>query len=254
MFTSKWSPVRRAIVAWSAAGFAVVVPTTARAQEPVPPRVRISLDVAAQVSTSTVMQTVTFEQYSEQGSLTATYEVPQRPVFGGGLIVRLWRQLGVGVTAEHMSDSGSAQVTASLPNPFEFNQPRTLSGSAPVGRSETAVHLNAAFWAYQSPRIDVLIEGGPSVIHVDQDFVSDIDYSDVPPYTSVTYEGATVVREHQTVVGGNVAGDLTWRLTRHFGVGAVLRFSRAHALFSDSGAPALVVGGFHAGGGLRVSF
>jgi hypothetical protein len=226
---------------------------TARAQEPAA-RVTFSFDASAQISTSTVMQTVTFEQYSEQGLLTANYQVPRRPVLGGGFRLRVWRQFGFGVAADHMSDSGSAQVTALLPDPFAFNQPRTLSGSAPVGRTETAIHVNAVFWPYRSSRLDVAIEGGPSFMHVDQDFVSDVSYSQEPPYTTVTFEGATVVHEHQNVVGGNVGGDVTWRLARHFGVGAIVRFSHAHALFSDSGAPALAVGGLRLGGGLRVSF
>jgi hypothetical protein len=226
----------------------------ARAQQPPASRVVASLDVLAQLTTSTVEQTVTFEQFSEDGRLTTSDVVPRRPVIGGGLAVRLWKDVGFAVTAEHMSATGSTEVTALLPDPFTFNQPHTLTGLAGVGRTETAVHVDAAFWPYRSGRWEVLVAGGPSWIRVHQDFVADVSYAQPPPYTAVTYEGATIVGERRTVLGGNLAGDLTWRLSRHIGAGAVVRFSRAHALFADTGAPALVVGGLHAGVGLRVSF
>jgi hypothetical protein len=237
-----------------AGGLLVTACASAVAQEPPATRVVAFLDLSAQITTSTVQQSVTFEQYSEQGSLNTSYTVPRRPVFGGGLAVRVWRQFGVAIGADHMSDSGSAQVTALLPDPFTFNNPHMLSGSAPVSRIETAVYLNAAFWPYRSPALDVRIEGGASLVRVDQDFVSDVNYSQPPPYTTVTYEGATVVREHQNVTGGNIAGDVTWRFAHHVGVGGILRYSHAHALFSDSGAPALVAGGLRVGAGIRVNF
>ncbi len=243
--------VRQLVVA---GGLLITASTSAHAQEPTAARVVASVDLSAQLTTAMVQQTVTFEQYSEQASLNTSYTVARRPVFGGELAVRVWRQIGVAIAADHMSDSGSAQVTALLPDPFTFNQPHTLSGSAPVTRMETALYLNATFWPYRSPTLDVRIEGGPALIRVDQDFISDVSYSQPPPYATVTYEGATVVREHQNVTGGNVAGDVTWRLTHHIGVGGVVRFSRAHALFADTGAPALIAGGLRAGAGIRVTF
>jgi len=247
-------PIRSMSGPCAAAAILVFVASTAGAQDPPASRTVASLDALARITTSTVAQTVTFEHFSEQATLTTNDVVHRRPVLSGGVAVRVWREVGVAVSADHISESGATRVAASLPDPFTFNQPHTLTGSAETGRSETAVHLDAAFWPYRSPRFDVLVEGGPSWIRVHQDFVSDVSYSQPPPYTTVTYEVAAIAGERRTVPGGNVAGDLTWRLTPRIGAGASVRYSRAHALFPDSGAPELIVGGLHAGVGLRVAF
>lgn len=236
------------------AGLTAAVSTSASAQGTVPDK-RVAIDLVGgyQTSVSTFSQTVTFEAYSETGSLTATYSTSGRPVADPGVVVRVWRNLGFGVAASWLSDSGSAEVVAQVPNPLVVGQPREVSGAADVQHKETTLHLQATYWAQLSPRIELTVSGGPSIFWVDQDFVSDVTYTQTYPYTTATYQGAATVRQSETVTGGNIGGEVGWRLTDHLSLAGLIRYSHATATFAGTGAQAVPVGGLHVGGGIRIS-
>jgi hypothetical protein len=227
---------------------------TALAQGQPDSRVAISILAAYQTNEPRMSQTVAFEQYSEQGSLTSVYTVGRRPVADLGVTVRLWRKLAVGFSATHFQDSGTARVNALVPNPFIFGQPRQLNGTASVSHTETGVNFQAAYWMQRGARLEIVVSGGPSVFRIGQDFVSDVAYEDVFPYDTVSYQGASVVRQHKSATGGNVGTEIGWRIARHLGIAGTARYSRASAAFPGTSASAIVVGGFHVGGGVRLLF
>jgi hypothetical protein len=150
---------------------------TAIAQGTPDSRATLDLGGGCQTTVTGFSQTVTFEQYSESGSLTSTYTVGRRPVVDAGLIVRVWRTVGVGLSGSYFHDSGSAQVNALVPQPFVFGQPRQVNGLAGASHTEIGVHFQAAYWVQPSPRLEFIVSGGPSVFRIDQDFVSDVTYS-----------------------------------------------------------------------------
>ncbi len=228
--------------------------TPALAQSPPTDRVAVSLTGGYLLTERTFSQSVTFEEYSEEGSLTTAYTVTRHPTADAGVTVRLWRHFGLGLAGSYLHESGSAQVTALLPHPFQFGQPRQISGPAGAAHNELAVHFQAAYWAQLGPRLAVIVSGGPSVFTVDQDFVADVAFSATEPYDTATYDGATVLRQRQTATGGNIGGDVGWRLTRHLAVAGALRYARATATFPESGAGPVSVGGVHAGAGLQLLF
>ena len=117
------------------------------------------------------------------------------------------------------------------------------------------MHVQAAYWAQLTPRLDLIVSGGPSFFRVEQDFVSDVAYTETAPYDTATFQGATVERQQQSVTGGNIGGEVGWRLARHFGLAGAVRYSRARP--PTSPAPARrrsPVGGLHLGGGVRLLF
>jgi hypothetical protein len=229
--------------------------TTALAQG-TPPDSRVALDLTAgyQTIATSFSQTVTFEQYSESGSLTSTYTVGRRPVVDAGLIVRVWRSVGVGISGSYFHDSGSAQVNALVPNPLVFGQPRQVNGPAGAAHTEAGVHFQAAYWVQPSQRLEIVVSGGPSVFRVDQDFVSDVTYTQAYPYDVATFQGASVIRQRKTETGVNIGGEVGWRVARHLGLAAAMRFSRATAEFPGTSAQSMVIGGLHVGAGIRLPF
>jgi hypothetical protein len=249
----RWRPAPVLPSAFASLLLTVATSTTALAQSTPDSRVDISIVGGYQTSQPRMSQTQTFELYSEQGSLTTTYTARRQPVAEAGVTVRVWRKLTVGIAATHFHDSGSAQVNASLPNPLAFSQPRELTGTAAVSHTETGMNVFAGYWIQRS-RLDIIVSGGPSVFRVDQDFVSDVVYTEVYPYDTVGYEGASEVRQRKSTAGGNIGGEVGWRLVRHFGIAAAVRYSRATATFTGTSAPAIVVGGLHVGGGVRLLF
>jgi hypothetical protein len=235
-------------------GLADGMNTTAMAQGTPDSRVALDVGAAFQAKATSVTQTIAFEQYSEPGSLTSTYSASKGPIVDAGVTVRVWRHFGAGVSVDYFHDSGSAQVSAMVPNPFEFGQLRQVSGTPGVSHTEVDTHVQAAYWAQLSPRVDILVSGGPSVFRVDQDFVSDLAYTQAAPYNAATYQGASTVRERQTAVGGNVGGEIGWRVANHLNLTGSMRYSRATADFPDTSAQPLVLGGLRVGGGICLHF
>lgn len=228
--------------------------TTAQAQGTPESRVAASIIGGYRLTAPTFSQSVTFEQYSEPGTLTTTYTQERRPIIEFGATVRVWRNIGVGVSGSHSEDSGTAQVHALVPHPFVFNQPREVNGPADVTSIESVVHVQVAYWTQLTPRLDLIVSGGPSFFRVEQDFVNDVAYTETAPYDTATFQSATVERQQQSVTGGNIGGEVGWRLARHLGLEGAVRYSHAHADFPGTSATPVPVGGFHLGGGVRFLF
>jgi len=245
--------MRRAVVfvlvaAWTA------VATPALAQSVSSARVAATVTAGFEGPFTSFTQSVTFEQFSEAGSLTSVYAAAWSPSIDAGATVRVWRGLGVGVAGAFFRDHGSADVTAMVPNPLATGEPRRINGPAGLTHAETTVHLEAAYWIPVNRRVMIILVGGPSIFHATQDFVSDVTYTQEFPYTTATYQSATVVREKKTASGYNVGGEAGWLLWRNLSLVGALRFSHASASFTDVLADPVALGGLHAGGGVRVVF
>jgi hypothetical protein len=234
-----------AALAWSAPAFAQGTPRE---------HVAILIGATDQVTSPTFGQSATFEAYSENGTIDTTYTVSQALRFTAGGAVRVWRGFGVGVSGNTMSSTDPAQITGAIPHPINANQPRALSGTVDAFHRESAVHVQAVYWFQPAPRIDVLVGGGPSLMHVEQDFVSDVSYTQSFPYDSVTFQSATLTREKQSVTGFNAGAQVGVRLAGSVGVAGLVRYSHGTASFPDTGASSVKLGGFELGGGLHLTF
>src|SRR5262249_30762160 len=148
-------------------------------------------------------------------------------------------------------------VTGSIPHPFFFNTPRSLTGTAAsLQRSELATDIQAAY-VIGTKRYDVVISGGPTILRVKQDLVSAVAYVATDPYDSVAFTSATTVNAERTTIGFNVGADFGYKLSPIIGVGGLVRFSRATPSFSLIGSTSEVsvdAGGLQIGGGVRLYF
>ena len=236
--------------------FVVALGCTAPARAQGTPRehVAISLGVSEQVSSTTFSQSVTFEAWGENGSIDTTYTISQKLRFTAGGVVRVWHGFGVGVSGNTMSGTDVSQIGGQIPHPIDTNRPRTLTGTADTFHRESAVHVQAAYWFQPAPRVDVIVGAGPSFMRVEQDFVSDVSYTQTFPYDSVTFQTATLTRERQSVTGFNAGAQVGVRLVGGIGVGGTMRYSRGTATFPDTGASSVKLGGFEVGGGLHLTF
>jgi hypothetical protein len=102
-----------------------------------------------------------------------------------------------------------------------------------------------------SGRFDVAVSAGLSFFEVEKDFVTDVTYTESFPYDSATFARADLERESRSRTGFHVAGDVTWKLGSHWGVGGLVRYAKAIGPFIGS---TLDVGGLQAGGGIRVMY
>jgi hypothetical protein len=217
-------------------------------------RAAITVGAGYTPSPQTFSNTITFESFSEEGSLTTVYTPKKGPWIDTNAVIRVWRNLGASVGVSFLRGSTPAQITGSIPHPLQVNDPRTLNGTESVQHTETVVNLAAAYWFQPGGRTDVVVSAGASITSVSQDFVSDVTYSQTFPYDEVAYEGATVTRGTRTVVGVNIGMEIGYRLAGHVGVAGVARYSGGTTDFTDIGVSGFKLGGLRLEGGVRLLF
>jgi hypothetical protein len=228
---------------------AASAPGAKRPAAPAATRAVISINGSYQAADHTFSQEQTFSLYQETARYTSSYEVKSGPTIDAGGAVRLWRQLGVGVAFTSFKDDRDITISGTLPHPFFFDRARSISGTTPGTREETAVHLNAVFFAPVGKKFEVLLFGGPSFFSVKQTVVTDIRYSESYPFDSATFTSAVVSEEKESKVGFNVGADVGFYFSKYIGVGGIVRFSKATIPFSLDD---LDAGGASVGGGVRI--
>jgi hypothetical protein len=212
--------------------------------------VRGSFNVGVQSDTGALNQSFTRTKNVEPAPIAVELSAVSVPFFDGGAVVRITGNLGAGVSFSSLSRTADAEVTASIPHPFFFNQPRAISGVTSVEHKEFATHLSGVY-VIPSPRIDLALFGGLSFFKVEKDFVDDISYTETFPYDSATFSQGVLAREDLSERGWHVGADATFKLGRRWGAGGLVRYATASVPFRTG---AEDVGGLQLGGGLRVIF
>ena len=214
-------------------------------------RVIASVNASYLTASRTFDDTRTFDLYAEQGSFTTKYDVEARLGVDAGAFVRVWRNLAVGVAFTTHKDDRELAITGSIPHPLLFNHPRSIEGTAPGTREETAIHLEVAYIVPVNRHLQVVVFGGPSFFTVKQSVVTAITFDEEYPYDVATFTSADVDTEKEQKTGFNVGADVGYYFTKNVGVGGIVRFSQTKVTFSLGEVDA---GGAMVGGGLRLRF
>ena len=245
--------IRRTVVAL---GLLACVAVPASAQTAWGLRNRISLSVGGQLQTERLSQSFSLDEYVEPAPVRA--DLPKKTIasFDGGVATNLYGPIGVGFAVSYLNNRGDASVGAALPHPFYFDRRREISGRARVQHSELVAHLNLVYLV-TSPKLELLVSAGPSIFRTDQDLVVDVDYIEAYPYDVATFSSAIIEQARRTKVGYNVTADVTWKASRNWGLGVLVRFARAHVEYpgiGQSGVIKTAVGGVQAAGGIRLMY
>jgi hypothetical protein len=221
------------------------------------PRVMVSVNGGYQSTTTEFGDSFTFTLHQETGTSRLTYPIEAGAVFDGGLGVRLWRGLGVGVAASRFVVDGSVQASSSIPHPFFFQRLREVSGEADgMRREETAAHVQAQYELPPFGNLRVMVMGGPSVFDIKQTVVTNVRFTEEFPYDTATFAGVDSRRVSGTANGFNAGVDVRWMFSKNIGVGALVRFSHAEIPL-DAGSNRTIrvdAGGTHVGAGIRLAF
>jgi len=198
-------------------------------------------------------------EFAEPATIDASYRTKPAPGIDAGAGIRVWRDLGVGVDISYFTKSSGASVSAQVPHPFFLGRARTVSGDAsPLHRSETGVHVKAIWMrpVAGSARWRLGLFGGPSIISVDQDVVTDVTVAQSYPYDSATFSGTVSSRRSKSRLGFNAGIDVTYSIRRRYAIGIATSFSRARVPLGSSTGERVAIdaGGARVGGGLRVLF
>ena len=230
----------------------------ASAQSAAGDRFRVSVNGGVQASSSTFTTSASQPVYLEDAVIDTSYPIRRGIAVDSGVSIRLVGGFGVGVSVSSVMANKDADVSATVPHPFFFNKPRTVSGTA-LGqrRDELATHVQLIYTLRPSPKVDVALAAGPSFFQVHQEVVTGITFTDTYPYDTATLTSASSQRVSANTTGFNVGADVGWRLARHAGLGGLVRFSKATVSLTMPNETRTVssdAGGVQAAGGLRLYF
>jgi hypothetical protein len=224
-------------------------------QPALPERAFISIGGLYQAGSNDFNDSATIRENAENGQFETDYSIGTGPAFdiSGGALIRRNFAVGVGVT--RFSTSTTTALNASVPHPFFFNQPRTVTGEFSGDRTELAVHVQLRAIFPVNNRVQVSVFGGPSFFQVDQSIVSDFDYSESYPYDTASFSRAVADEQSESKVGVNVGGDVSYFFSRQVGVGVTAQYAGTTLEMTvPSGTADVKAGGGQIGGGLRLRF
>jgi hypothetical protein len=220
------------------------------------PRLHIAADGVYQALYDPFTRRSTFSTFGETATVTTVYPVAKPPAVLGTVVYRVWKAVGIGASFSRASSTTDAAVAGEIPHPFFFGQTRTIDGSAPdLARQEIGIHLQMRVVVPVRPNVVLSLFAGPSRWQITQDRVGDVTFASSYPYDTATFTGAIVGQYELSAWGFNAGFDVARYFTPRVGVGALIQVATAAP--QDDGASANAdtrIGGFRAGGGLRLRF
>jgi hypothetical protein len=249
------------IVAFSAAAALLVVFNGRASAQPrassKPTRFTLGVSGGVQGGASSLSEHFSFEKDLETETVGVNYPTKAGALVDVGAAARVWKNVGLGVAVSRVTGRGAADIDASVPHPFQFNQPRTITGTeSGVVHAETGVHLDLQYLVPTSTRLQVVLSAGPSWLNVEQEVVTDVIVSQSYPYDTAAFGGAVTKILKASAQGFHAGFDVEWLFSRSVGVGGLVRYTRADVDLDIATGRTLSIkaGGVQAGAGLRVLF
>jgi hypothetical protein len=220
-----------------------------------------NINMAGQSREQTFNEGATFSLYNETGAVGTSHAIGGGPVLDLSAGIRVWRSLSVGIGYSSFKDDDDAGVTARVPHPILFQQPRTESTTVSgLEHTENVVHLHFMWTIPYRDRFKLALMLGPSFFTVRQDLatVRANDIADPPPLI----ESVTVTNVKESTTGFHIGADGSYHVTRiqniGIGVGLFARYVGASVSLPNAAGATLdgdlKGGGFQGGGGLRLTF
>jgi len=203
-----------------------------------------------QTGSHTLATNTGFDIYEEPATVNTTQDISGGAFFDLSAGYKVRGNVALGVGYSWTSSSADAALSASIPSPRLFDQPRGVTASATdLNHSENAFHIMAVYMVPVTDKIDVGISAGPTVFQLTQDLPAALNITEPGP----TVTGIDRTEIKKTTIGVNLGLDLTYLVTRKIGVGGLARYTWGSADL-DGANDKLTVGGFQIGGGVRIRF
>jgi hypothetical protein len=209
----------------------------------------IDINGGYQAASHDIGSTSTPTIYDEPARIVTTQKVGGGALFDIAAGYRVWHDLAVSVGFTTSSNSSDAQVSATIPHPIFFDQPKTSTFSASgLKHHENVINLDLVWSSPINDKMDAALSLGPSIISVSQEVVSSVNV------TAGTQDisAPTIEKQTKTSVGFNIGGDFTYLFQPRVGVGIMARYVYGKADLTS--VPGMTLGGFQIGGGVRLRF
>jgi hypothetical protein len=232
--------------------------TSAPTSATVPARGFAAIHFGGQSGSSDLIDGFTFTQYEE----TASVNIAQS--HGGGFLfnieggARVYGRIYAGLAITQVSSDIDTVVSASIPHPLVFDQPRSAQLVASgLDHGETGFHLFGRYVFPINDDFEIGVSAGPSFINVSHDVVTGISFQEGgAPFNSVTITGTSQREESETVVAFNFGFNGTYRLTGQWGLDGFFRYARGSADVPGASTNTVEIkaGGAQFGVGVRYGF
>jgi len=252
-------PARRRIAITVAAAALIATPVSAQTSPSASKATRVSVSVSGgvQQAANALSDHLSFPKNVETETIDVKYPMKPWALVEVGAGFRLWKNIGAGIAVSHAGGNGRAEVTASVPHLFFFNQPRIITGTENgIVHGETGVHLELQYLVPATGRLHFVLEGGPSWLNVEHEIVTDVTVTESYPYDTAVFGGAVTKTTTASAVGFNAGIDVSWMFARSVGVGGLVRYTRADVDLEpvQGRSLAMKAGGVQGGIGIRVLF
>ncbi len=207
-------------------------------------------NVGAQASSARTETTAfNFSLYGETATVTNVRSVPSGVLFDVFGAARIRGNFGVAGIAIQRNANSDGAVTASIPSPVFFDQPRSVTSTiADMRHRERWAGAYGAYMIKLDKKTGILVMGGPMIVAVDHAVSTAATVAEATtPVVTVS-----VTEASKTVWGYGVGADFSYMMTRTVGFGAQARFIGATANLTPDNK--IKVGGFQISAGVRISF
>ena len=249
---------RAHLVTSLAAAYLFAAPPLVMAQAAAKPtRFTIAVSGGVEQAAEELSDHFSFPKNVETETVDVTYPMKPWALIDLAAGYRVWKNVGVGVAVSVTSGKGDAEVTASVPHPFFFNQPRTVTGTeSDIAHSETGVHLQMQYMIPATGRLHFTLEGGPSWLNIEHEVVTDVTVTESYPYDTAAFGGAVTKSTKASAAGFNAGIDVTWLFAESVGIGGIVRYTRADVDLAavEGRSITMKAGGLQGGVGIRVLF
>src|SRR4029434_9633888 len=101
---------------------------------------------------------------------------------------KVWSNLVVAVGYTFMSDSTDGAVTAAIPDPRVFDNPRNVTATADkLSHAEHAINFSGVWMVPVTDKVDVGISFGPTIFMVKQELPDTLNFTEPgPTVTAIT--------------------------------------------------------------------
>lgn len=189
----------------------------------------------------------------------ASYDISNK--FGKGNSVdfgfgyKFSNSIGVELGADLSSRDKNTNYSANIPHPLLFNTLRDAQNTGSYKLTENVIYLNFLL-SIPFSKFSLDLFGGPAYFFASAEFINEIQYTDSYPYETININ-ATSKKIEKNVFGFNGGTSFNFYFAKNFGIFINAQYFSASADFNPGGdIPGWKVslGGFKAGGGLKIQF
>ncbi len=196
----------------------------------------------------TLTTSSSFSIYEEPATVTSTGEIRNGAILDVGAGYRVWRHVALAVSVSTFGRSGGSALTATIPDPIVYGRPRTVtSQTSGLEHTERGVNAQVVWFIPVSPKIEVALSAGPSLIYFRQQLTPTVT---VP--TNTQEIDVTPVRQSGIAKGANAGFQGTYLFTPRYGVDVFARY--AGGVGDLPAVSSVTVGGFQTGLGFTLRF